>query len=82
MAFVLANVYVVPGYAALHVAWLAAGLVGLEVEKYDQVTALRDVSGVNVSAGKTWIGRHCMKRVRSLDSLEKMLGGSVVRAFD
>jgi hypothetical protein len=32
LAFVLATVYVLPGYAALHVAWLAAGLVGLEVE--------------------------------------------------
>ena len=35
MALVLATVYVLPGYAALHVLWLAAGLVGLAVEKYD-----------------------------------------------
>jgi len=31
----LATVYVLSGYAALHVLWLAAGLVGLAVEKYD-----------------------------------------------
>ncbi len=34
-ALVLATVYVLPGYAALHVLWLAAGLVGVAVEKYD-----------------------------------------------
>jgi hypothetical protein len=31
----LATVYVLPGYAALHVAWSTAGLVGVAVEKYD-----------------------------------------------
>ena len=29
------TVYVLPGYAALHVSWLAAGLVGVAAEKYD-----------------------------------------------
>ena len=32
LALVLATVNVVPGYAALHVLWLAAGLVGVAVE--------------------------------------------------
>ena len=35
LALVLATVYVLPRNAALHVLWLAAGLVGLTVEKYD-----------------------------------------------
>ncbi len=44
-----------------------------------QDTEVRAVSGVKVSAGSVWMGRHCIQRVLSLVSFEKMLVGSVVK---
>ena len=43
---------------------------------------VRAVSGVKVSAGSVWMGRHCMKSLLSLVRPEKMLAGSVVKPFD
>ena len=43
---------------------------------------VRAVSGVNVSAGSVWMGRHCMPSVVSLDSDAKTFDGSVVIALD
>ncbi len=47
-----------------------------------QETEERAVSGVKVSAGSVWMGKHCLFMVLSLVSGEKMLAGSVVKPFD
>ena len=46
------------------------------------VLLVRAVSGVKVSAGSVWMGRHCMRRSLSLVRDEKMLAGSVMKPFD
>ncbi len=40
------------------------------------------MSGVKVSAGSVWMGRHCILRVLSLVRPENMPGGSVLKRFD
>ncbi len=47
-----------------------------------QDTEVRAVSGVKVSAGSVWIGKHRISSVLSLVSFEKMPAGSVVKPFD